>query len=80
MERLVDDLLRATKGSDVSKLAIRMGVETLGDLVSRAISGFHVTWAASAILLATGGLVLIALLRRRDVAAVADGEAAPAVA
>jgi EmrB/QacA subfamily drug resistance transporter len=44
------------------------------------VSGFHVTWAASAILLATGGLLLIALLRRRDVAAVADGEAAPAVA
>jgi len=41
------------------------------------VSGFHVTWLASAILLAAGGLLLLALLRRRDVAAVAEGEAAP---
>jgi EmrB/QacA subfamily drug resistance transporter len=50
------------------------------DRAEALVSGFRVTWAASAILLATGGLLLIALLRRRDVAAVAEGEVAPAVA
>jgi EmrB/QacA subfamily drug resistance transporter len=52
------------------------GVETADALVS----GFHLTWLASAILLAAGGLLLLALLRRRDVVAVAEGEVAPVVA
>jgi EmrB/QacA subfamily drug resistance transporter len=43
------------------------------------VSGFHVTWLASALLLLAGGLLLLALLRRRDVVAVSEGEAAPAV-
>ena len=42
------------------------------------VSGFHVTWAASAILLVAGGALLLLILRRRDVEAVAHGEAAPA--
>ena len=50
---------------------------TEADTAEALVSGFHVTWAASAILLATGGVLLLLLLRRRDVAAVADGEAAP---
>ena len=41
------------------------------------VSGFHVTWLASAILVAAGGLLLVLLLRRRDVVAVVQGEAAP---
>jgi predicted MFS family arabinose efflux permease len=41
------------------------------------VSGFHVTWLASAILLAAGGLLLVLLVRRRDAEAVAHGEAAP---
>ncbi len=40
------------------------------------VSGFHVTWLASAILLAAGGLLLMVLVRRRDAEAVAHGEAA----
>ena len=40
------------------------------------VSGFHVTWLASAILLAAGGLLLMLLVRRRDAEAVAHGEAA----
>ena len=44
------------------------------------VSGFHLTWLASAILLAAGGLLLLALLRRRDVVAVAQGEVAPVAA
>ena len=41
------------------------------------VSGFHVTWLASAILLAAGGLLLVLLVRRRDAEAVAHGEPAP---
>ena len=41
------------------------------------VSGFHVTWLASAILVAAGGLLMVLLLRRRDVVAVVQGEAAP---
>jgi EmrB/QacA subfamily drug resistance transporter len=41
------------------------------------VSGFHVTWLASAILLAAGGLLLVLLVRRSDAEAVAHGEAAP---
>ena len=44
------------------------------------VSGYHVTWLASALLLVAGGVLLLALLRRRDVVAVAEGEAAAAVA
>jgi EmrB/QacA subfamily drug resistance transporter len=50
---------------------------TEADTSEALVSGFHVTWAASAILIATGGLLLLALLRRRDVVAVAEGETAP---
>jgi hypothetical protein len=48
------------------------------DQADALVSGFHVTWAASAILLVASGVLLLVLLRRRDVAAVAHGEAAPA--
>jgi EmrB/QacA subfamily drug resistance transporter len=53
---------------------------TEAETAEALVSGFHVTWAASAILLATSGVLLFALLRRRDVVAVAQGEAAPVVA
>jgi EmrB/QacA subfamily drug resistance transporter len=44
------------------------------------VSGFHVTWAATAILLVAAGVLLLALLRRRDVSLITEGEAAPVVA
>jgi EmrB/QacA subfamily drug resistance transporter len=50
---------------------------TEADQAEALVSGFHVTWLASAILLATGGLLLVLLVRRRDAEAVAHGEAAP---
>lgn len=52
---------------------------TAVDTADALVSGFHLTWLASAILLAAGGLLLLALLRRRDVVAVAEGEAVPVV-
>jgi EmrB/QacA subfamily drug resistance transporter len=53
------------------------GEPSQADTAEALVSGFHVTWLASAILLAAGGLLLLALLRRSDVVAVAQGEAAP---
>ena len=41
------------------------------------VSGFHVAWALSASFLVVAGVLLAVLLRRRDVVAVAQGEAAP---
>ena len=50
---------------------------TQADTAEALVSGFHVTWLASAILVASGGLLLLLLLRRRDVAVVAEGEVSP---
>ena len=50
---------------------------TQADTAEALVSGFHVTWLASAILVAAGGLLLLLLLRRRDVAVVAEGEVSP---
>jgi EmrB/QacA subfamily drug resistance transporter len=53
---------------------------TEADTAEALVSGFHVTWLASAILIAAGGLLLVVLLRRRDVVSVTEGQAAPAAA
>jgi predicted MFS family arabinose efflux permease len=44
------------------------------------VDGFHVAWLGSAMLLALGAVMLFALLRRRDVVAVVEGEVAPVAA
>jgi len=62
------------------ELASIGGAPTDADHADAFVSGYHVTWLASAILLLAGGLLLVSLLRRRDVVAVAEGEVAPAVA
>ena len=46
---------------------------TPADTAEALVSGFHVTWLASAILIGAGGLLLVALVRRRDAVAVAHG-------
>jgi hypothetical protein len=50
------------------------------DTASALVDGFHLAWLGSAIFLALGAGLLLALLRRRDVAAASQAEAAPAVA
>jgi predicted MFS family arabinose efflux permease len=55
------------------------GRPTESETASALVDGFHLAWLGSAILLVLAGVLLAALLRRRDVVAVAEGEAAPAV-
>jgi hypothetical protein len=50
---------------------------TQAEEIDATMSGYHLTWLASALLLLAGGLLLFLLLRRRDVVAVAQGEASP---
>jgi len=50
------------------------------DTASALVDGFHLAWLGSALFLAVGAVALVALLRRRDVVAVSEGEAAPVVA
>ena len=45
-----------------------------------SVSGFHLAWAATATCLALAGVLLLVLLRRRDVVAVAEGEVSPVAA
>jgi hypothetical protein len=47
---------------------------------SALVDGFHVAYLASAILLGTAAVLLLTMLRRRDVHAVAEGEVAVGVA
>jgi EmrB/QacA subfamily drug resistance transporter len=62
-----------------SSLESAGGRPTEAETANALLDGFHVAWLGSAILLALAGVLLLALLRRRDVVAVAEGEPAPAV-
>ena len=53
---------------------------TQADTANALVDGFHLAWLGSALFLALGVLLLVTLLRRRDVVAVAEGETATAVA
>ncbi len=50
------------------------------DTANALVDGFHLAWLGSAVLLAAGAVLLLALLRRRDVLAASQGETAPVVA
>jgi hypothetical protein len=56
------------------------GAPTPAQQAQALVDGFHVAWLGSALLLARGALLLIARVRRRDVVAVAEGEAQPVAA
>jgi len=47
------------------------------DQAQALVDGFHVAYVGSAILIAAGAIMLALLLRRSDVVAVGEGEAAP---
>jgi predicted MFS family arabinose efflux permease len=53
---------------------------TRADTASALVDGFHLAWIGSAVFLAAGAVLLVALLRRRDVVAVSHGEPAPVAA
>jgi EmrB/QacA subfamily drug resistance transporter len=61
-------------------------IESLGHRPSESesaqalVDGFHLAWIGIALLLAVGAVLILVLLRRQDVVAVAEGEAAPVVA
>ena len=63
-----------------ARLAEVGGTPTRAERAEALVAGFHVTWLVSALLIVAGGLLLVALLRRRDVRAVAEGEVAPVAA
>jgi EmrB/QacA subfamily drug resistance transporter len=50
------------------------------DQAQALVDGFHVAYFGSAVLVGAAAIVLLVLLRRQDVVAVGEGEAAPAVA
>jgi hypothetical protein len=53
---------------------------TEADTANAMVDGFHVAWIGSAAFLAAGAVLLLGLLRRRDVAAASHGEVAPVIA
>jgi EmrB/QacA subfamily drug resistance transporter len=50
------------------------------DTAGALVDGFHLAWFGSALFLAAGAALLMALLRRRDVVAASHGEVAPVAA
>ncbi len=50
------------------------------ETASALVDGFHLAWIGTAVLLVAGAVLLVVLLRRSDVVAVGEGEAAPVVA
>src|SRR4029079_3246696 len=50
------------------------------DEAQALVNGFHVAYVGSAILVASAAVLLAVLLRRSDVVAVGEGEAAPVAA
>jgi EmrB/QacA subfamily drug resistance transporter len=60
-------------------------IESLGrrptefDTAGALVDGFHQAWLGTSLLLIAGGVLILALLRRRDVVAASHGEAVPAV-
>ena len=56
------------------------GEPTPADQAQALVDGFHVAFVGSALFVAAGAVLLLALLRRSDVVAVSEGEAATATA
>jgi len=69
----------ATNKTTDSLSSVR-GAPTEAEQSQALVDGFHVAWLGSALLLALGAVLLLAMLRRRDVVAISEGEVAPVAA
>jgi EmrB/QacA subfamily drug resistance transporter len=71
-------ILSTLAASATSDTLAEVGGEPTASVSAQAlVDGFHVAFVGSALFVAAGAVLLVLLLRRRDVVAVSEGEAAP---